>query len=93
MTYRLTFETVSTQHLGLYSNADPRWYKNTTQIVPNSEIPDEHWHEVSRVAEELTDVEDQYRTLKGWAEADEQFVRNIRLEQQVAEPTWAEVEL
>jgi hypothetical protein len=92
MTHRLTFETVGTQYLGLYSNADPRWYSNTTQIVPNSEIPDEHWHEVSRVAE-LADLEDQYRTLKGWAEADAEFVRKVRLEQLVAEPTWVEVQL
>jgi hypothetical protein len=87
--YRLTWEMVGLAHLGLYSNADPRLYKNTTQVVPNSQIPDEHWHEVSK---QDSNPWDQYRTLKAWADADTGFVRNVRLERQVTEPRWEPVE-
>ena len=86
--YRLTWEMTSLNFLHLYSNADPRYYKNTTQIAPNSEIPDEHWHEVSR---ETDDPWQQYNQLKKWADADTGFVRNVRLEKQVNEPEWREV--
>lgn len=45
--YRLSWESVRLNALWKYSNADPTFYKNTTQIVPNSQIPDEDWHPVS----------------------------------------------
>lgn len=86
--YRISWEMVSLGHLHLYSNADPAYYKNTTQVVPNSQIPDEHWHPVSR---ETDDPWSQYDTLAKWAAADTGFVRNVKLEQMVSEPTWREV--
>jgi hypothetical protein len=83
--YRLSWEMVDLSKLGLYSNADPALYKNTTQVVPNSEIPDEHWHPVQR---QDAQPWEQYRTLKGWADADTGFVRNVQLELRVDEPRW-----
>lgn len=89
LTYRLSWEMVATTELVRYSNADPTFYKNTTQIVPNSQIPDEHWHPLTKVTDNPWD---QYNTLKRWADADEQFVRNVKLEQaEVVEPDWKPV--
>jgi hypothetical protein len=44
--YRVLFETVHTSALRKYCNADPVMFRNTTQTVPNSQIPDEDWHPV-----------------------------------------------
>lgn len=87
-TYRIRWEAVDLRHLARYSNADPMFYENTTQIVPNSRIPDEHWHPVSR---ETDDPWDQYGQLREWADADTGFVRNVVLEEQVSEPQWREL--
>jgi hypothetical protein len=59
------------------------YYENPT--VPNSLIPDEFWGEVA--AEGGEDQLDQYRQLKEWADADTQFVRNVRLYELTAEAT------
>lgn len=83
--YRLSWEMVSLGSLHLFSNADPTFYKNTTQTVPNSRIPDEYWHPVSK---ETSDPWDQYGTLKAWADADKQFVRNVTLERTNTERIW-----
>lgn len=88
-TYRISWEMVSITYLGLYSDADPRMYSNTTQTVPNSQIPDEHWHPVSR---ETSDPWSQYDQLRKWAEADTGFVRKVILEQAASAPTWVRVE-
>lgn len=88
--YRLSWEMVNLQELWRYSNADPYVYSNTTQTVPNSQIPDEHWHPVSKQTE---DPWSQYHQLKAWADADEQFVRDVRLEQQAREPRWEPAEV
>ena len=88
-TYRLTWEMVGLRYLSLYSDADPQYYSHTQQIVPNSEIPDEHWHPVSK---ETDDPWGQYRTLSEWAVRGEEFVRNVRLEKQTNEPTWERVQ-
>lgn len=80
---------VSPHTLGQFSNADPTYYENTTQIVPNSEIPDEHWHPVSR---ETDDPWSQYKVLKEWSDQDREFVRNVLLEEQTAQPTWRPVQ-
>lgn len=85
--YRLSFEMVNMTELWRYSNADPLQYKNTTQTVPNSQIPDEHWYLVSK---ETDDPWDQHGQLKAWADADEQFVRKVTLEQ-AGEPAWRTV--
>jgi hypothetical protein len=87
--YRLTFEIVSQTHLHLYCNGDPMFYKNVTQTVPNSEIPDEHWQEVSK---EDSNPWQQYNALRQWAGEDRGFVRNVRLEKQVSMPEWEPVE-
>lgn len=86
--YRLSWESVRLNALWKYSNADPTFYKNTTQIVPNSQIPDEDWEPVSR---ETDDPGGQWHTLKAWADADTGFVRNVVLEKAVSEPTWRQV--
>jgi hypothetical protein len=83
--YRLSWEMVGSTHLWRYCNANPTFYKNTTQIVPNSQIPDEHWHGVSR---EDSNPWQQYHALKAWADADTGFVRNVRLERMASEPRW-----
>ncbi len=89
-TYRLSFETVYTSALHKYCNADPAFYKNVTQITPNSQIPDEDWHLVTR---ETDNPWDQAKVLKMWADQDKDFVRNIKLEKMVSEPAWEQVEL
>ena len=56
--------------------------------VPNSLIPDQHWHSVSR---ETDDPWDQYRTLDAWAATGEECVRNVRLERMESPPVWMPV--
>lgn len=89
--YRLSWEMVGIQHLYKYYNADPRYYKNTTKVVANSEIPDEDWHTVSKIVNSLKEIESQYKTLKAWAENDEEPIRNVKLEVTEDVPTWKEV--
>lgn len=89
--YKLSFEIVGQQFLHLYCNADPRFYTHTTQTVPNSQIPDEHWSVVTREGED--NILDQYRTLKSWEEADKEFVRNVTLFKSVSDPAWEKVEV
>lgn len=87
--YRISWEMVSGGALVKYMNADPLFYSNTTQTVPNSQIPDEDWRSISR---EDTNPWSQYHQLQAWAKADEQFVRNVRLEKATSEPHWVPVE-
>ena len=61
---------------------------NTSQIVSNSHIPDEDWHEV---VNETDTPWDQYWILRKWAAEDAHFVRNVRLERLVTQPEWAEL--
>lgn len=89
MIYRLDFEVVGRQYLVEYMNADPRYYSGCKQIIPNSEIPDEHWHLVSK---ETTDPHYQYNQLKEWEKADIEFVRNVKLYKLKSEPEWEEVD-
>ncbi len=88
-TYRIRFEVVRLSELWRYSNADPSLYKNTTQTVPNSEIPDEHWYPVT--GHESEDPWTQLANLRKWDAEDTGFVRNVRLEQLATEPVWIEV--
>jgi len=89
ITYRLSWEMVDSHQLWRFCNADPAFYSNTTQTVPNSQIPDEYWHPISKVTD---DPWDQHSTLKRWADADEQFVRNVKLEQaEIVAPDWKPV--
>lgn len=88
--YRLTFEMVAPQLLHKYCNVDPRFYSNVTQTVPNSQVPDEDWHEVERVGERES-ISNQFDTLKEWADADKEFVRNPKMYRLVSEPKWEEV--
>jgi hypothetical protein len=86
MTYRIRFEAVKLTCLSKYMDADPYLYDNATQIVPNSQIPDEDWYEI------ITPLTDnpwsQYRTLKEWNAKDCEFVRNVKLERWISEPQW-----
>lgn len=89
--YRLSFELVNQGALRKYSDADPTFYKGTTQTVPNSQIPDEDWHPVSK---ETGDPWQQYHQLRKWEKSDTGFVRNVVLEQAEVEPTqWEPVRL
>ncbi len=87
--YRVLFEVVSQSALRKYSNADPVMYKNTTQTVPNSQIPDEDWHEVEGRATD--NPWQQYNQLRKWEAEDREFVRNVRLQRMISQPEWAEV--
>lgn len=86
--YRVLFETVRQDALRKYANADPAMFKNTTQTVPNSQIPDEDWHEVTGNATD--NPWQQYNQLRKWVAEDREFVRNVRLQRMVSEPEWAE---
>lgn len=92
MRYRLEWEAVSIYQLWRYMDADPAHYAGTTQTVPNSQVPDEHWHIVSREDGDGDSIRSQHATLKGWADNDEQFVRNVRLYELAGAPQWREVE-
>lgn len=70
--YRLTFDSVLPALCARY--ADP---VTKRQNVPSAQIPDEHWHQASRIT---TDPWDQYRTLRQWAYEESQHVRRVRLE-------------
>jgi hypothetical protein len=87
--YRVRFETVGQGALRKYCNADPVMYKNVTQTVPNSQIPDEDWHEVT--GHETDNPWQQYNQLRAWDAADKEFIRNVRLEKLVSDPEWEPV--
>jgi hypothetical protein len=87
--YRVLFEVVNQSALRKYSNADPVMYKNTTQTVPNSQIPDEDWHAVEGRATD--NPWQQYNQLRKWEDEDREFVRNVRLQKMTSEPQWEEV--
>ena len=91
--YKLQWEMVRISNLHKYSNADPMFYKNTTQTVPNSQIPDEDWNLtiVEFDEDQLESRTEQYNNLKQWADADEQFVRNVKLYKLAGEPQWEEI--
>lgn len=88
--YRVLFETVNQAALGMYSNADPLMYSNTTQTVPNSQIPDEDWHPVEGNATD--NPWQQYNQLRQWEAEDREFIRNVRLQKMTRDPQWEEVE-
>ena len=86
--YRILFETVWSGNLKKYMNADPAFYSHVTQTVPNSQIPDEDWHEVIK---ETDNPWQQFSTLSLWAAQDKEFIRNVRLERLVRQPEWQPV--
>jgi hypothetical protein len=86
--YRLSWEMVDVHRIYQYYNADPALYSGVQQMVPNSRIPDRDWHAISK---ETDNPWDQYNTLREWEAADKEFVRNVKLEQQVASPVWVEI--
>lgn len=92
--YKLSWEIVSPSKMHKYSNADPMFYKDTRQIVPNSQIPDEDWKPVSVEFDEheLESRRDQFSQLKDWDQADDEFVRNVHLYKMPGEPEWVEID-
>ncbi len=88
-TYRIKWEMVSLNDLYLFCDADPRTHRGTSQVVPNSEIPDQHWH--VQYSTETSDPWQQVMQLKEWADQDREFVRNVSLERLKHEPQWEEV--
>jgi hypothetical protein len=94
-TYRVLFEIVDPHELYRYCDKDPAQYKNYTQIVPNSQIPDDAWHKVE--GKPFSDSEPgdpwaQYRNLSEQAATDKGFVRNVRLQMRVPDPHWEPAE-
>jgi hypothetical protein len=87
--YRVLFETVNQSALSKYCNADPVMFKNTTQMVPNSLIPDEDWHPVEGRATD--NPWQQYNQLRLWEAEDREFIRNVRLQKMTSEPQWEEM--
>lgn len=87
-TYRILFETVYQGRLKEFTNVDPLYHRSRQirQVVPNSEIPDDAWHEV--IAGPTENPWDQHATLVMWAAEDRHFVRRVRLEKLVTEPVW-----
>ena len=71
--YRLVWEMVDIHQIDRFDN------------VPSSQIPDEYWHEVVR---ETDDPWDQCNTLRTWADADIEQVRNVRLYKMREAPIW-----
>lgn len=90
-TYRIVFETVDTMRLKEFTNRDPALYRSrdVKQVVPNSEIPDDAWHEV--ITEPTDDPWERHAVLVTWETQDREFVRNVRLERLVTEPVWERV--
>lgn len=87
--YRLSWESVNLAELWRYCDENPAYFKGTKQTVPNSRIPDEHWHTVSR---ETDSPFQQYEALKAWADEDREFIRNVVLERAVSDPQWEVVD-
>jgi hypothetical protein len=73
--WRLDFEIVKHGEMWRYSDADPRTHAGTTQTIPNSQIPDEHWTPLTTPAGTL----DQFHQLCRWAAKDREFVRKPML--------------
>lgn len=90
-TYRILFETVSTMRLKEFTNVDPVYHRSrdVRQVVPNSEIPDDAWHQV--ITDPTDNPWDQHATLVLWATEDRHFVRKVRLERLAVEPVWEPV--
>jgi hypothetical protein len=90
-TYRILFEGVGTSSLPPYMSADPRLDYEAVQTVPNSRIPERDWHPIETI--ETDDPWGQFDQLKGWADADIGFVRNVRVEKLVTRNpyTWTPI--
>lgn len=85
--YRVVFEMVRQDRLAEFMDADPATHRGTRQVVPNSKIPDDAWYQVHGKA--TVNPWNQYRTLREWAGADREFVRNVRLEKlNMDNPVW-----
>lgn len=83
--FRLSFEVVSATNLWKYCDADPTFYKNVTQLIPNSQIPDEDWYKIEK---ETDNPWEQYNNLRKWDRENREFVRNVVLEKLVGEPKY-----
>lgn len=88
--YRLEWQHVATKRLYKYYNADPMYYSNAKQMVPNSQVDEEDWITITKEANAIEMLQGQYEKLKEWSEADEEFVRNVKL-YEAEEPRWREV--
>lgn len=85
--YRVVFDTVRQDRLKEFCDADPATHSGTSQVIPNSRIPEDAWY---RVEGRATDNPwEQYRNLRLWAAQDREFVRNVQLERLVMDnPRW-----
>lgn len=82
-TYKLRFEVVSAIGVG------SQFYNGEEPNCKPADVPDEFWHVVEKFD---TNLWDQYRNLKKWAETGEQLIRNVRLYvAPVPNAKWAEV--
>ena len=77
---RISFETVTASELWRYSNVDPRFWSNSVQMVPNSEIAEEHWSTTPSSREGWADdILRQAQTIRQWIAEDRGFIRNLKV--------------
>jgi hypothetical protein len=76
--YRLSWEMVKQGSLHKYCDANPVFYKNTTQLVPNAEIPDDEWELIVKAPE--TEPFGQFNNLCASENSGFGFIRNVKLE-------------
>lgn len=89
--YRIAWQGVKNMKLVKYMDADPHYYKNINQTVPNSSVDEEDWHDVLGMeAEDIGDLLDQFNKLREWEELDFGFVRRVRIEH-LPDPKWLTV--
>jgi cyanophycinase-like exopeptidase len=88
MQFRIVFETVLQHRLKEFMSADPMYYSGAAQTVPNSQVPDDAWHEVVREDDDLDGLMAQHAQLVAWEAEDQHFVRRSRIERLVTVPVW-----
>lgn len=84
---RIRFETVKMGELWRYCKVDPRLWKGTSQVVPNSQIPESSWSETP--TERIGDpagIVDQALRLRHWISEDWGFVRDVAVTTLAGEP-------
>jgi hypothetical protein len=87
--YRIVYDSVDIRKLPKYMSADPRWRSHESQVIPNSRVAAEDW--ITIESPPTPEPWGQYNQLKGWADSDMHFVRNVRLQKLVGNPEWVEL--
>ena len=82
--YKVEFEIVS-------AIRHPEHYRGDHPAVSPDKVPEEHWSKVSREADDLSQLTDQYWTLKMWETAGTELVRNPKLYEMTL-PHWQKID-